>query len=720
MAVIFPILSTFDAAGVNKAQRAFKGLSGVAKVGTIAFAALGAASLKYGADAVTAAAADQKAQLKLAKTLENVTGATEGAIAATEQFITAQQFATGVSDSQLRPALETLVRATGDVTKAQNLLKLGLDVSAGSGRDLESISLALAKAQGGQFTALQRLGIVIPDNIKKSKDFGKVQEYLNDLFGGQAAVAANTYEGKLAILRERLGEVQESLGGALIPTLTGFADKIIKNVMPSLEGFINGLVGQTSVSSSFSQSQQAAYNWGQNVRAVIQTVVNYSKQLLIFGAALVGIWAVAKVVAAAGAIVKVIQAIIKVYQVLQTTAILAATAMAFASGGTSVIAGAAGAAAAAGAIALAFVGVNKVLDTYTQKVEGLPQIVVPPDGVLANQYKDVTLASIPGATSGATGTATGTATTNTNKLTTAVVGLSKAGKAAQKQMAQLGTALARNNEILANAKQAYADFKTGVSTVISGIIDFGAAATAETGTFLENLTKQATKAADFGAKVKQLLAMGLSQTAIGQVLAAGADAGTKIADEIIAGGATVVDQVNTLITATQSVADSVGTSAATQFYQAGITAGQSLVDGVKAAIAANGFTINASGQIVNTKAIEAVAAKLKQYKGAKSTGGSKITDAERKVITDLANSLGVEVPKMAAGGIVTKPTLALIGEAGAEAVVPLSGRHAQSMGNTINLTVNAGMGADGTAIGREIVDIIKRYERVSGPVFASA
>jgi hypothetical protein len=716
MAVIFPILSTFDAAGVNKAQRAFKGLSGVAKVGTIAFAALGAASLKYGADAVTAAAADQKAQLKLAKTLENVTGATDGAIAATEQFITAQQFATGVSDNQLRPALETLVRATGDVTKAQNLLKLGLDVSAGSGRDLESISLALAKAQGGQFTALQRLGIVLPDNIKKSKDFGKVQEYLNDLFGGQAAVAANTYEGKLAILRERLGEVQESLGGALIPVLTGFADKIIQDVMPSLEGFINGLVGQTSVSSSFSQSQQAAYNWGQNVRAIVQTVVGYSKQLLIFGAALVGIWAVAKVVAAAGAIVKVIQAIIKVYQVLQTTAVLAATAMAFASGGTSAIAGALGAAAAASAIALAFVGVNKVLDTYSQKVEDLPKIVVPPDGVLANQYKDVTLGSIPGAT----GNAAATATTNTNKLTTAVVGLSKAGKAAQKEMAKLGTALARNNEILANAKEAYANFKTGVSTVISGIIDFGAAATAETGTFLENLTKQATKAADFGAKVKQLLAMGLSQTAIGQVLAAGADAGTKIADEIIAGGATVVDQVNTLITATQSVADAVGEAGATQFYQAGITAGQSLVDGVKAAIAANGFTINASGQIVNTKAIETVAAKLKQYKGAKSSGGSKITDAERKVITDLANSLGVEVPKMAAGGIVNKPTLALIGEAGPEAVVPLRGRHAQGMGNTINLTVNAGMGADGNQIGREIVDAIKRYERTSGPVFASA
>jgi len=235
MAVIFPILSTFDAAGVNKAQRAFKGLSGVSKTATIAFAALGTAATKFGIDAVKAAAQDQQAQLKLAKTLQNVTGATDQAIAATEQFITAQQFATGVSDTQLRPALETLVRATGDVTKAQDLLKLGLDVSAGSGRDLESISLALAKAQGGQFTALQRLGIVIPENIKKSKDFAKVQEYLNTLFGGQAAVAADTFAGKMTILRERLGEAQETIGSLLLPILTKLVDAFLLNVMPAID-----------------------------------------------------------------------------------------------------------------------------------------------------------------------------------------------------------------------------------------------------------------------------------------------------------------------------------------------------------------------------------------------------------------------------------------------------------------------------------------------------
>ena len=712
MAVIFPILSTFDAAGVNKAQRAFKGLSGVAKVGGIAFAALGAAATKFGIDAVQAAGADQKAQLKLAKTLENVTGATDSAIAATEQFITAQQFATGVSDTQLRPALETLVRATGDVTKAQGLLKLGLDVSAGSGRDLESISLALAKAQGGQFTALQRLGIVIPENIKKSKDFAKVQEYLNTLFGGQAAVAANTYEGKLAILRERLGEVQETLGGALIPVLTRFADKIIKDVMPSIEAFVNGLTGTTSVGSSFSQTQIAAFTFGNQVRAVIQTIVNYIPFLLKFGAALVGMFVVAKVAAAAGAIIKIVGGLVTAFQTLRKVGLAATIATAFATGGLSVAAGAAGTVAALAAIAVGFAALDKATDKYKENVADIPPIFIAPDGVLqqVKDFKDVVLP---------TADAAGKTADKTNKATTAVKGLSDVAKVAQTQIAKLGDELARNNNILDKAKDAYASFKTGIVSVVTGIIDFGQAATAETGTFLENLVAQAAKAQDFGAKVKQLLAMGLSETALQQVLAAGADAGTKIADEIIAGGATVVDQVNTLISATQTVADSLGESAAGQFYQAGITAGQSLVDGVKAAIAAAGFSINVSGQLENTGAMKQVADKLRAARAKSSQSGTKLSKQERQAITDLANSLGVDVPAMAAGGIVTKPTLALIGESGPEAVVPLNGRNA-GMGATINLTVNAGMGADGASIGREIVDIIKRYERVSGPVFASA
>jgi hypothetical protein len=727
-------------------------LAGVSVVGLVA-------GLK---SAAQAAGEDQKAQLKLAKTLQNVTGATDGAIAATEKFITAQQFATGVSDTQLRPALETLVRATGDVTQAQNLLKLGLDVSAGSGRDLESISLALAKAQGGQFTALQRLGIVIPETVKKSKDFAQVQEYLNKLFGGQAAVAANTYEGKLAILGQRMSEVKETLGGALIPVLTNFADKVLTDVMPSVEVFINALVGNTSVSSSLSQSEQTAFKWGNNIRAIIQTIINYKGQIIAFGAVIVGIFAISKVIAAGTAIIKIVQTIVKAYQALQAAAILAATAMAFGSGGTSVVAGAVGAAAAVAAIGVAMVATNAVIKKYSQNVEALPKIEVAPDGVLqqAKVFKDVVLPTVDKV--GKSGKA----------ASKAVAGIGDAAKFAKEKMAAFADDLKIANDVLDIANDKFQNFKTSVKDAITGILSFGeaqdkssesiakareaqeelakaqseydkalktdnieaqqtalenlqAAQSAATDSitkkksFVQVLQDQADLASQFAGKVQTLISMGLSPGAITQVLSAGAEAGSKIADEVIAGGATVVDKVNTLTASFESVAEQVGEASAAQFYQAGITAGQSLVDGVKAAIAAAGFSVTAEGSIVNQAGIDQVNAAISAARGKKSSKGKKITDKERKSIMDLAASLGVEVPAFAKGGIVTGPTLALIGEAGPEAVVPLSGRNA-GMGNTINLTVNAGMGADGASIGREIVDIIKRYERVSGPVFASA
>jgi hypothetical protein len=304
-----------------------------------------------------------------------------------------------------------------------------------------------------------------------------------------------------------------------------------------------------------------------------------------------------------------------------------------------------------------------------------------------------------------------------------------ASKEATEKVSAFTKALSAANQVLTDAQQKFRDYASSVTGSITGVIDFSSAASSETGSFLENLIAQATKAQDFGTKVRSLLSMGLSESAIGQVLAAGADVGTKIADEIIAGGATVVDQVNTLITATQSVAEEVGISAATQFYQAGVTAGQALVDGIRAAITAAGFSIDGDGNIVNPLAgaggsvgvSAAIAAAPSGLSGGVGGGGkSTKTTAGGSIFTNqgLLNKLA-RIPKMAAGGIVSKPTLAMIGEAGPEAVVPLSGRNA-GMGNVYNINVNAGMGTNGAQVGKEIVDAIKRFEKTSGPVFASA
>jgi hypothetical protein len=676
MAVIFPILSTFNAKGVNQAQRAFKNLSGVAKVGAVAFGALGIAATKYGNDAVRAAAADQKAQLKLAKTLQNVTGATDQAIYATEQFITAQQFATGVSDEQLRPALENLVRATGDIGKAQNLLTLALDVSAGSGRDLEMVSLGLTRALGGNFASLSKLGIVIPENIKKSKDYGALQEYLNKLFGGQAAVAAGTYEGKLAILGQRTSELKESIGASLLPALTSLVDYIIKNIMPALEGFINGLSGKESVASSFDKSAEAGYSWGQNVRAFIQTVVAYQKPLLVFAGVLAGIWAVSKAVLAATAIVNAVKLVIGVYKLLQTQAILAATAMAFATGGVSAIAGAAGAAAAVGAIALAFIGVNKLVDTYSSKVEDLPQITYTPDGIMAgNNRTDVSLTGGGGGGGGGAKKAADATKKAAGDMAKQVAAASKLATAA---LAKMNDKLTQAREKLVAAKEAYADFASSIRDSITGLLNFGEAASATTGSFLENLRKQVQGTVGFADKVKQLISMGLSETGIQQVLAAGSDAGTKIADELIAGGASAIRETNTLIASVGTAAQTLAKAGADQFYQAGITQGQAMVDGIIASIKKAGFIIS-GGMAALPKPLQTALNK-----------GSLTSGQASQLMGIIGNSQAVTAPSSKAGGA------------------------------TVNITVNAGMGANGTTIGKDIVDAIKKYERTSGPVFKSA
>jgi TP901 family phage tail tape measure protein len=226
--------------------------------------------------------------------------------------------------------------------------------------------------------------------------------------------------------------------------------------------------------------------------------------------------------------------------------------------------------------------------------------------------------------------------------------------------------------------------------------------------FMQVLREQADESAEFSNKVKQLIAAGLSEAGIQQVLSAGADAGTAIADEILAGGASAITEVNKLTEGLDALAIQVGASGAEKFYREGVTAGQSYLRGVQEAIKqANALQKDAANALVQST--------LERYK----KSGNKLTKTEKDLVSELAKSLGVKIPKMAKGGIVTSPTLALIGEAGPEAVVPLSGRNA-GMGNQITINVNAGMGADGASIGRDIVDAIKRYERTSGPVFASA
>ena len=268
-----------------KAQAGFKGLSGGLKGlqksvgGAIpgwgqlaigATAALGAVAAGL-TSAVKAAMEDQKSQAELQRQLEKTFGANEALTASAERYISVTQLRTGTSDTELRSSLGTLIRATGDLTQSQSLLNLAQDISISTGKDLSSVSLALAKSSQGQFTALSKLGIPLDENIKKSKDFDKVLGLLNDQFGGAAETAASTFGGQIKILQGQFGEIVESIGAALLPYLERFSKFLVDNVAPAIQR-ITTVMGEKGLVAAFQQLIFESGNAGPKVINVFKAI----------------------------------------------------------------------------------------------------------------------------------------------------------------------------------------------------------------------------------------------------------------------------------------------------------------------------------------------------------------------------------------------------------------------------------------------------------------
>jgi len=256
-------------------------------------------------------------------------------------------------------------------------------------------------------------------------------------------------------------------------------------------------------------------------------------------------------------------------------------------------------------------------------------------------------------------------------------------------------ALKTAKEKLSDAGKDFDDFARTVETSIAGSFNFGEAqkAGAETGNgFIASLTAQADKVKTFGELTNRLLAAGLSQDALQQVLAAGVDSGTAIAKELLESADGVL-KANTLSAEVNTVAQNVGINSATAFKQAGVDAATNLVLGIEETV--------------------------KKYKLKLSSKGLTAKQARR-----LAKQFAVDVdfnfmagggsiPALAEGGITTGPTMALIGDnpGGREAVIPLD--KFGGLGNNYTISVNAGVG-NPVEIGREIVTAIRKYEKANG------
>ena len=290
MAVSIPIISEFDGKGIKQAINEFKSLEGAGAKAQFALkkalvpATAAVAGLAAGlGSAAMAAIDDAKAQEQLALALQNSTGATAADVEATEEFISAISTATGVADDELRPALANLARGTGDMVRSQELLTIAMDVQAATGKDLESVTMALVKAENGQYDALKKLGIPLDENTRLLKDIEKQKkvvarvtqdvaaaEYnlanglidgekgaaklaaaqaklaqetgqlnqmtaqagdytsnLTNLFGGAAAANAETMAGKMQIMKVQMAETKEAIGAALLPTIQKLLDLLM-------------------------------------------------------------------------------------------------------------------------------------------------------------------------------------------------------------------------------------------------------------------------------------------------------------------------------------------------------------------------------------------------------------------------------------------------------------------------------------------------------------
>jgi hypothetical protein len=343
----------------KKSARAF----GIAAAASAAFA------IKIGTDAVQAAIADQKSQALLANSLRNTVGATDEAIAGTEIYITAMQKQFSVVDDELRPALGALAAATGSVTAAQSLMQTALDVSANSGVDLGTSVKAIIAGTRGQYRALAKLVPGLDSATLATKDYGKILDKVTLLTAGAAATRAGTLEYRLAGLKIAFGEILETLGYALLPVMERFATALSTKILPQIEYWISA--NKERLAASFQVAADFAIKFLAVAIAFGDWVSNNMGTVKTLAAIIAGMF----VVNGIAAFITSLAAITTALVALRTLATTTGVALAFATGGTSAIAGAVGAAAV-----VAAVGVSYAANQYGSSLRQAPETKRPTMG----------------------------------------------------------------------------------------------------------------------------------------------------------------------------------------------------------------------------------------------------------------------------------------------------------------------------------------------------
>lgn len=576
MAINIPIFSSLDTKGFDRAKKEFQSLEGFgAKAGYIVrnamlpiAAAAGTVAAGLGL-AAKAAAEDEKSQAQLERQLRASIGATDAQIAAMGDYVDKTQLSLGVTDDLVRAGLGTLIRATKDATKAQDLMNLAMDISAATGKDLESVSLALAKGYGGQLTALKKLGIPLDENTIKTKDFNAATRQLTDTFGGAAQANANTFSGRVERLKIRFDEMVESVGYKVLPTLTDLVDNITELVDAFGEGGAAGALrafrGQMQ---DLARSNDGTINsFGTLINALI-TVRN--------------------------AVATVLNAFIRLYNVIPILDDIPTINM------------------------LDQLGTNlgdfyKAFSSATQAAEAQRKLNNYMGPVAARNidalsqyqaaYKDQLRQTVDTEDnlSKASGGSSKKLKEKKKDLEDATTAAKKyadtVADAVEKVRDQFSPALKEANDRLTESQRVYDDFRGTIRDSITQVFDLGsawreAADSEGAKSFFDVLKSQAARAEDLSFNLAFLVNQGLDDpNMLRQIVSSGTDAGLEISRAIMAGGKEGLNQLKDLSSTVNQAADYIAKLSADKWYKTGVDQAQKLVDGINSLIADTEFAL---------------------------------------------------------------------------------------------------------------------------------
>lgn len=259
------IATILDASGINKAGKSVDGFDKKLKTlgRTLGITLSGAAIAAFGKKAAQAFITDQKEAMRLTQVVKNL--GLELSSPAITQYIDNLSRASGVTDSQLRPAFQALLTTTGSLTASQKALQQAIDVSVGSGIELTTVSQDLANAYIGQTRGLRKYNLGLSQAQLKTASFEEITARLNKQFSGANAAFLDTYAGKLQVLSTTAGEAQEKIGAAIIDLTmalsgTGSVDELVTKIDRMTDRFV-GLMDRFTEGVAIIKAMLGAKTW---------------------------------------------------------------------------------------------------------------------------------------------------------------------------------------------------------------------------------------------------------------------------------------------------------------------------------------------------------------------------------------------------------------------------------------------------------------------------